>query len=227
MLVFLSGCAASLSGGIEDNREPADLQPVREGDGIFHTVQAGESLASLARAYKVPLDDIAGLNDRLPTDPLKAGEKIFVPGAHAQVAAAPAPSDQHEEEVALEKNRGTLAWPLDGVVTSRFGIREGRHHDGIDIAAPLGSAVTAADAGQVIFSGVQRGYGNTVVVKHQSGLVTIYAHNKENLVKEGAAVTRGQRLASVGQTGRATGPNLHFEVRQGEHPKNPLLFLPR
>ena len=131
----------------------------------------------------------------------------------------PAPTPTHAAEAAL-------AWPLKGVLYGRYGVRAGRRHDGIDIAAPEGTPVGAAAAGTVIYAGEQTGYGSIVIVKHEGGLVTLYAHASRLLVGEGARVRRGEPIARVGQTGRTTGPHLHFEVRDGTRPRNPLLFLP-
>jgi murein DD-endopeptidase MepM/ murein hydrolase activator NlpD len=119
-----------------------------------------------------------------------------------------------------------LAWPLKGVLYGRYGVRGGRRHDGIDIAAPEGTTVSAAGAGTVIYAGEQTGYGAIVIVRHDAGLVTLYAHNSRLLVDEGSKVRRGEPIARVGQTGRTTGPHLHFEVREGTRPRNPLLYLP-
>lgn len=119
-----------------------------------------------------------------------------------------------------------LAWPLKGVLYGRYGVRAGKRHDGIDIAAPEGTAVHAAAPGSVIYAGEQPGYGAIVILKHEGGLVTLYAHNARILVEEGARVRRGDPIARVGQTGKTTGPHLHFEVRDGTRPRNPLLFLP-
>jgi murein DD-endopeptidase MepM/ murein hydrolase activator NlpD len=119
-----------------------------------------------------------------------------------------------------------LAWPLQGVLYGRYGVRAGRRHDGIDIAAPEGTTVAAAADGTVIYAGEQAGYGALVILRHEGGLVTLYAHNSKVLVADGDAVRRGQPIARVGQSGRTSGPHLHFEVRDGTRPKNPLLFLP-
>ena len=85
----------------------------------------------------------------------------------------------------------------------------------------------AADEGVVIFAGRLRGYGNAVIIQHSGGYVTVYAHNERNLAREGESVFRGQQIAEMGATGRASGPNLHFEVRYEKHAQNPLAYLPR
>ncbi|RMF12264.1 MAG: M23 family metallopeptidase [Candidatus Dadabacteria bacterium] len=120
-----------------------------------------------------------------------------------------------------------LIWPVPkGEVSSGFGQRDGAPHDGVDIRAPEGSPVLAAADGRVIYSGDGlKGYGNLIIVRHQGSWATVYAHNKENLVNKGDFVVQGQKIATVGQTGRASGPHLHFEVRFGKAPKNPLQYL--
>ena len=117
-------------------------------------------------------------------------------------------------------------WPIAGRLTSRFGPRGGSFHDGIDIAAPKGTAISAVADGEVIFSNALHGYGNLVILRHRNGLVTVYAHNQRNLVKEGEWVRRGKVVAEVGQTGRASGPHLHFEIRKDNQARNPLRYLP-
>ena len=122
-----------------------------------------------------------------------------------------------------------LSWPLSGVMSSPFGRREGRPHEGIDIAVPEGTQVHAACDGVVVYANDKlRGYGRLIIVKHTwSGgtLATVYAHNRKLLVKEGDAVARGQLLAFSGQTGHATAPHLHFEVRANSQPTDPIPFL--
>ena len=111
-----------------------------------------------------------------------------------------------------------FAWPVwSGTVTSGFGMRHGTMHDGVDIAAPVGTAVRAADSGMVVFVGKLNGYGNTVIIRHSDNYVTVYGHNSRILVSEGSSVARGQNIAEVGTSGRTTGPNLHFEVRYDNH----------
>lgn len=128
---------------------------------------------------------------------------------------------------------GRMAWPVPASsrVTSPFGYRihpiyrDSRMHTGIDIAAPSGTAIVAADSGTVISSSYMGGYGNTVMIDHGGGMVTLYAHNSANLVSVGQAVSRGQTVALMGSTGNSTGPHLHFEVRQNGGYVNPLPWI--
>jgi murein DD-endopeptidase MepM/ murein hydrolase activator NlpD len=121
----------------------------------------------------------------------------------------------------------TLQWPVDGRVSSEFGARRGtRRHGGIDLRASVGTPIRAAGAGRVIGSQSLRGYGNVVIVDHGSSLETRYAHNRKNLVRRGQRVARGEVIAEVGQTGNATAPHLHFEVRWRGKPQDPRKWLP-
>ncbi len=119
-------------------------------------------------------------------------------------------------------------WPLEKVaVTSSFGRRGRDLHEGIDLKARSGTPVYAAQSGKVVYAGRKiRGYGKLVVIQHPSGLSTVYAHNSKLLVKKGQRVKQGQKIAASGATGRVTGPHLHFEIRDGESPINPMDLLP-
>ncbi|HLH77455.1 MAG TPA: M23 family metallopeptidase [Candidatus Binataceae bacterium] len=122
--------------------------------------------------------------------------------------------------------RPHLAWPVpNGTFSSGFGLRHGVMHEGIDIAAPSGSPVEAAAAGQVIFVGRLRGYGKVIIVAHRDHYATVYAHNSVDLVERGQWVARGQMIGRVGRTGHTTGANLHFEVRHNNVATNPLAYL--
>jgi murein DD-endopeptidase MepM/ murein hydrolase activator NlpD len=121
-----------------------------------------------------------------------------------------------------------LVWPARGRVTSEFGRRSGRMHEGMDIAAPVGTPITAAGDGLVVFAGWKGGYGRTVDIAHGDGLVTRYAHQSETTVARGNRIRRGERIGRVGTTGASTGPHVHFEVRMDgdEHnPRNTLIHL--
>ncbi len=141
-------------------------------------------------------------------------------------ASAPAPQPA-ETGPATE----SIGLKLLGRISSHFGLRKDpftgqvRQHNGLDIAEPEGSPVRSAGGGKVVFSGERRGYGNLVIVDHGGGLETYYAHNSQNLVKQGEAVKKGEEIARVGHTGRATGPHLHFEVRRDGKAINPEAFI--
>jgi septal ring factor EnvC (AmiA/AmiB activator) len=120
---------------------------------------------------------------------------------------------------------GGWQWPASGAVTSEYGRRWGRMHEGIDIGAPTGAAVVAARAGRVSFAGSMGGYGILVLVDHGGGVVTAYAHLSSFAVGAGAQVGAGTRLGSIGCTGSCTGPHLHFEVRVNGSPRNPRQHL--
>jgi len=126
---------------------------------------------------------------------------------------------------------GMFVLPVEGQPTSGYGMRmhpidhTERLHSGMDIAAPTDTPIQAAAAGQVVFSGTQAGYGNVVVIQHAEGYATLYAHNTENLVSVGTTVSQGQPIATVGSTGRSTGPHVHFEVRRDGTRLDPALFF--
>jgi murein DD-endopeptidase MepM/ murein hydrolase activator NlpD len=120
---------------------------------------------------------------------------------------------------------GALAWPVSGAVTSGFGSRWGRMHEGIDIAVASGTPVHAAASGTVIYAGWMSGYGNLVVIDHGNGLATAYGHNSSLSVGQGATVGAGSVIALSGSTGHSTGPHVHFEVRVNGSPVDPLGYL--
>jgi lipoprotein NlpD len=123
--------------------------------------------------------------------------------------------------------RPQLSWPLHGVLYARFGKKGKEPHDGIDLAAPAGTSVKTAAPGKVLFAGEQKGYGNLAIVEHEGGMVTLYAHNRDLRVKAGQRVREGQVIATVGESGKTSGPHLHFEVRKGGVPVDPLQLLSR
>lgn len=126
---------------------------------------------------------------------------------------------------AKRRSKDRLIWPVDGVVVSGFGKREGAPHDGIDVAAPVGTPIWAARDGVVLYSGEQPGYGLLVIVRHEGEVVTIYAHNARNCVADGAKVAQGDVIGVVGESGDATSPAVHFEVRISNKTSNPRAHL--
>lgn len=127
--------------------------------------------------------------------------------------------------VAQAPSAGGLIWPVQGPITSPFGWRWGRMHEGIDIGVGYGTPIHAAAAGTVIYCGWEEGYGNLVVIDHGGNLATAYGHQSSIAVSCGQAVTQGQVIGYVGCTGHCTGPHLHFEVRVDGNPVDPLGYL--
>ena len=234
LLVF--ACAALLPGcPAGEGGKPAASGPP---PGVWHQAEAGVSPASLARRYRVSQDDILESNGLERESRLAAGQVVFIPGGRQPAGGAAAATDGGRPTAASRPAgaqlpvegavAGKLIWPvMGGQVTSRFGPRGKRPHEGIDIAAPEGAEVRAAAEGTVIYAGSGvRGYGNLILLRHPGGLVTVYAHNRSNRVKEKEAVRGGQVIAEVGRSGNASASHLHFEVRRGEIPEDPLAHLP-
>ncbi len=119
-------------------------------------------------------------------------------------------------------------WPVSGKIISNFGtLGKGRKNDGINISAAKGTTVKAGDGGTVAYAGNGlKGFGNLILIKHNDGYITAYAHTDQMFVKKGQKVSRGQKIATVGQTGGVTTPQLHFEVRAGKKAVNPRKYLP-
>jgi murein DD-endopeptidase MepM/ murein hydrolase activator NlpD len=147
-------------------------------------------------------------------------------------AGSPIPSNAGRQEQPAEPKataEAKLRWPVKGRIISSFGPQsDGTQNDGVNVAVPLGTEVLAAETGVVAYAGSEvRGYGNLVLVRHDNGWVTAYAHNDQLLVQRGDRVRRGQVLGKAGKTGSVDQPQLHFEVRQGPKPVDPLPHMER
>jgi murein DD-endopeptidase MepM/ murein hydrolase activator NlpD len=207
-------------------------------DGPEHVMRPGENLYRLSRYYGVSVDEIKRANHIRDVTEIRIGTKLVIPGAAkppppASLAYVPradrAPRGSRSSRRALARRETDLdfSWPVRGRLSSRFGWRRGRHHDGIDIPAKSGTPVQAAEAGRVIHSGKGLGdYGKVVIVKHAGRYSTVYAHNRRNRVRKGEFVEKGQVIAEVGKTGNASGNHVHFELRRDRRPEDPLLYLP-
>jgi murein DD-endopeptidase MepM/ murein hydrolase activator NlpD len=189
-------------------------------------VGEGETLELIAHAAGIPAEDILELNGLERDEQVKPGVLLFILSGAPPDNPAPAPPPPEDPNAP----RPPLRWPLTTihvVVGSPFGARWGKPHEGIDLPAPVGTPVFAAADGRVVYAGSGiRGYGNLIVVKHTGDLITAYAHNSVLLVSQGQSVRAGDRIALVGQSGHATGPHLHFEVRRGQIPRDPMSYLP-
>ncbi|HSE89849.1 MAG TPA: LysM peptidoglycan-binding domain-containing M23 family metallopeptidase [Candidatus Binatia bacterium] len=217
ILFFVGGCASQTT--ISKPRP----------QGTYHIVTPGETLFRIGKAYGVTYQELARVNGIKDAGQIRVGQRLFIPGATRPLpvetitpaeppAAAP---------VSPEPGFETFLWPVNGTINSGFGPRGSSFHDGIDIAAPEGTPILAIEAGEVIYSDQLRGYGNMVILRHADGVVSVYAHNEANLVREGQSVVRGEVVARVGSTGRVSGPHLHFEIRRNNAAQDPLRYLPQ
>jgi murein DD-endopeptidase MepM/ murein hydrolase activator NlpD len=163
-----------------------------------------------------------------PTQPTQSGQATeSTPSIPAPDVTRPTPPS-HAAIAPPPRTEEGFLWPVEGKILSRFGSKAGGlHNDGINIAAARGTPVYAAENGVVVYAGNElRGFGNLLLLRHADGWVTAYAHNDQFLVRRGDRVTRGQKIATVGSTGSVSTPQLHFEIRKGSRPMNPIDRLP-
>ncbi len=221
--------------------------------GVVHVVQPGQNLFRIGLAYGVPVARLMEVNRLKPSAPLQVGQRLVIPGATAirqveipgqlttdertalerslqedlSLPPTPPPGDAPGPAPPRVRTDAELVWPLSGPVTSPFGPRNGRLHAGMDIGSPHYQEVVAAADGEVIYAGNTGGsLGKAVVLQHGQGLRTVYAHLSIIIARERDTVRQGQAVGGVGDTGRATGPHLHFEVRKNGVPVNPMVYLP-
>jgi lipoprotein NlpD len=210
--------------------------------GDWYEVRDGDTVDSVAQKHGVDPALLAELNE-LPAGPILNRSEIFIPGrtgappgtgstsADTATEATGQPLSDRPAAIVGSCNPAAdicLVWPADGPVIRGFGSDSRSHHDGIDIGAKEGSEVRAAAAGTVIYSGdAIKGYGNLILIRHADGVISVYAHNAANAAGEGSAVKAGDVIATVGKTGAADAPHLHFEVRRDEQPTDPIPLLRR
>jgi len=198
--------------GVGCVQDPPRREPV-------HVVKQGENLYRIAKRYGVSVEELKRANGIRDVTNVQIGTRLRIPsrsGTRVTKQAAPAPKRQTQ-----------FRWPVRGKLMSKYGRRNGRPHEGIDLAASPGTPIYAAAPGRVIYSdNGLGGYGNVVIIKHERHFTTVYAHNRKNRVRYGQFVERGDHIADVGQTGRASGPHLHFEIRARKKPVDPLGYLP-
>jgi murein DD-endopeptidase MepM/ murein hydrolase activator NlpD len=199
--------------------------------GLQHTVKPGENLYRIGQAYGVSHRELARLNGIANPDRIEAGQVIRIPKATRElpvdvITPTQARSDRPSARE-LPSGPSPFVWPVSGgTVSSTFGPRTASHHDGIDVSAPEGTPVRAARSGRVLYADELRGYGNIVIIEHDGGYASVYAHNKQNEAHAGDVVRQGEVIALLGETGKTSGPNLHFEIRKDNIARNPLYFLP-
>ena len=204
---------------------PTVITPTLQAPAAQVTTQTPPKAAAMPATPTAP---VAGA----PTSAAAAVEKpaagLTPDQADAATEAATASTDAAMESGPVAgSGKGPFVWPVQGKVIGAFGSsKDGLKNDGINIAAPAGAPVVAAADGTVAYAGNElRGFGNMILIRHDGGYVTAYAHNDSLLVKKGDKVKRGQTIARVGQTGAVFGPQLHFEIRKGTEPVDPMSYL--
>ncbi|WP_343039416.1 M23 family metallopeptidase [Microvirga makkahensis] len=227
--------------------QPVPVEPVRRTRPGMQTAAAAPAPV---QTKPVPVQQVASATDEplvsparplvSPARPVESQKVAAIepqpvksaPAATQTVAPAPEPAPQpqtvkapvKEPEQTASLSPGNFRWPARGRVIAGFGANGG--NEGINIAVPEGTPVKAAEAGTVTYAGSEvKGYGNLILVRHDNGYVTAYAHNSALNVKRGDQVKRGQVIAIAGQTGNVTSPQLHFEIRKGATPVDPIKHL--
>ncbi len=192
-----------------------------------HTVREGETGLSIALQYGVNWRAIARASGVDPQAAVRPGQQLTIPTATA--AATPVPTPSASATTGTSTGAARYAWPVTGRIRRAFVARGGREsfHDGIDIVSPAGTAARAGAAGTVIFAGQGPSeYGLTVIVHHGQRWTTTYSFLSRVTVREGEHVGAGERVGLVGETGLATEPQLHFEVRRNRVALDPVRYLP-
>jgi LysM repeat protein len=203
--------------------QPGDTLVILPIVGVRHIVKSGDTIASIAKKYGANAEEIVSYNQLSSATDISVGETLVIPGGEIQetvsVKTTKATSVKNSPKVGNTSisSSGFLVNPVPSAIKT-----QGIHgYNAVDLAAPYGTPIRAAAAGQVIVSkpsGWNGGYGVYIVIKSSNGIQTLYSHNSSNAVSVGEYVTQGQTIGYVGSTGKSTGNHVHFEVRGGTNP---------
>ena len=234
------------SGAVQTVAVPADANTTTRVELTEITVAAGDTLYSLSRRYSVPVNDLAVMNNLSAPFALSVGQKLKVPDlssapvrsvATTKVDSATVPVAKPKEKISSDptqklptigaRSSSKFSWPVRGRVLSAYGAKgDGLFNDGINIAAARGTTVAAAENGVVAYAGNEvKGMGNLIIIQHSGGWMTVYAHLDSMTVRRGNKVSVGQKIGTVGETGKVDEPQLHFEIRKGTKAYNPSTYL--
>ncbi len=251
----ISSSSIAASNGISETSTLKQGQQLRfpSVKGVLYKIRQGETLWDIASANDIKADDIVSINSLSTPDKLKINQEIVIPGidklkpakavvvASAPVKKVTAKASTTKAKPRLVASRGgfakattanaslkNLIWPVAvrGIITSSYGYRDREFHEGIDIATQAGTALRAAADGivtDVIYRNTS--YGNTVKISLGNGVEVYYAHNQKNLVKVGDVVSQGQVIATLGDTGRSSGPHVEFGIKVNGRAVNPMSYL--
>lgn len=222
---------SSVAPSAAETAKAAASAPAPMPAGGLATVMPGDTVYAVSRRTGVTVRDLIELNGLEPPFRVVPGQTLALSADTSPLQATPDRAQPVQASITSLKppsRTGTrFSWPLRGDIIEDFGPRgPGQHNDGINIRAARGAPVRAAEAGVVVYTGNElKGLGNLLLLRHDGGWVTAYAHADKIAVKRGDVVKRGQVIAQAGSSGNVTTPQLHFEVRRGTKPVNPVDFL--
>lgn len=199
-----------------------------------YTVKSGDSIYEISRMFSTTQDRVVRLNNLKKPYRIKTGQVLKMPMPEQRVtttrpktAAVKRLKRKSIPQAPTLSGNGAFQIPVQGRIISSYGPKDGGlHNDGINIAAARGSTVKAAQNGVVAYVGDGiDGYGNLVLIRHDKGYITAYAHMDKTIVTRGKIVEKGQKIGTVGSTGNVSTPQLHFEIRKGTKALNPAVYL--
>ena len=200
-----------------------------------HIVKKGHTLYDIANCYEVSISDIMKINQLKNNDKIYLGDKLFIPlydntnQTNCNNITKVAITKEVNKTTEKKKNNNySFMWPVKGKIISKFGLlSKGLRNDGINISADIGNPVLAIESGKIVYAGNEiQAFGNLILIKHYNDKTSAYAHLDKINVKKGESVNKGQIIALVGNSGKVSIPQLHFEIRDKDGPLDPLKYLP-
>ena len=200
-----------------------------------HIVKKGHTLYDIANCYEVSISDLMKINQLKNNDKIYLGDKLFIPlydntnQTNCNNITKVATTKEVNKTTEKKKNNNySYMWPVKGKIISKFGLlAKGLRNDGINISADIGNPVLAIESGKIVYAGNEiQAFGNLILIKHYNDKTSAYAHLDKINVKKGESVNKGQIIALVGNSGKVSIPQLHFEIRDKDGPLDPLKYLP-
>ena len=200
-----------------------------------HIVKKGHTLYDIANCYEVSISDLMKINQLKNNDKIYLGDKLFIPlydntnQTNCNNITKVATNKEVNKTTEKKKNNNySYMWPVKGKIISKFGLlAKGLRNDGINISADIGNPVLAIESGKIVYAGNEiQAFGNLILIKHYNDKTSAYAHLDKINVKKGESVNKGQIIALVGNSGKVSIPQLHFEIRDKDGPLDPLKYLP-
>ena len=200
-----------------------------------HIVKKGHTLYDIANCYEVSISDIMKINQLKNNDKIYLGDKLLIPLYDNtnqtncnNITKVTITKEVNKTSEKKKNNNYSYMWPVKGKIISKFGLlAKGLRNDGINISADIGNPVLAIESGKIVYAGNEiQAFGNLILIKHHNDKTSAYAHLDKINVKKGESVNKGQIIALVGNSGKVSIPQLHFEIRDKDGPLDPLKFLP-